>query len=177
MRKHISTRTRFEVLKRDGFTCQYCGRKAPNVELHVDHVQAVVRGGKNDMDNLTSACADCNLGKGPVDLRKSKPHPVNLYISRNTDYRTAGERRAKEVALEVTGWSSISSEHLECLWAAVHAIGIEFLEAALREHISDHSTLAEKADVIERIIVYGLRTIARIVDEDMDGEAEGGAAV
>lgn len=30
-RRNISTRTRFEVIKRDKFTCQYCGAKAPHV--------------------------------------------------------------------------------------------------------------------------------------------------
>ena len=66
---------RWKVLKRDDFTCQYCGRKAPNVELHVDH--KVPRGfsgvtwdfgdGKRigvwDEDNLITSCRDCNLGK------------------------------------------------------------------------------------------------------------------
>lgn len=34
----VSKRTRFEVLRRDGHICQYCGEKAPDVTLHVDHV-------------------------------------------------------------------------------------------------------------------------------------------
>ena len=29
---------RFDVLRRDNYTCKYCGAKAPNVQLHVDHV-------------------------------------------------------------------------------------------------------------------------------------------
>jgi len=28
---------RFEVFKRDSFTCKYCGAKAPEAVLHVDH--------------------------------------------------------------------------------------------------------------------------------------------
>lgn len=64
MRKQISTKTRFEVFKRDGFTCQYCGAHPPAVILHVDHIHPVADGGTNDEDNLVTSCDRCNLGKG-----------------------------------------------------------------------------------------------------------------
>ncbi len=60
----LQPKVRFAVLNRDGFSCRYCGRSAPDVDLHVDHVIPVARGGTNDLDNLVTACADCNLGKG-----------------------------------------------------------------------------------------------------------------
>lgn len=59
----ITTKQRFEILKRDGFACQYCGRKAPDVKLHVDHIVPVSAGGTDDEGNLATACQDCNLGK------------------------------------------------------------------------------------------------------------------
>ena len=62
-RKAISKSTRFEVFKRDKFTCQYCGKAAPEVVLHVDHIDPVSKGGSNDIMNLITACIDCNLGK------------------------------------------------------------------------------------------------------------------
>lgn len=71
MRKPISKKLRFEVFKRDGFACQYCGKKAPEVILHVDHVNPVSKGGKNDILNLITSCSDCNLGKGPRELDDS----------------------------------------------------------------------------------------------------------
>lgn len=54
---------RFEILLRDKFTCQYCGRKPPEVVLQVDHIHPVARGGQNTHENLTTACRDCNSGK------------------------------------------------------------------------------------------------------------------
>lgn len=60
-RKAISTRTRFEVFKRDGFRCMYCGRTPPTVLLHVDHIIAVSNGGSNCKDNLATSCDQCNL--------------------------------------------------------------------------------------------------------------------
>ena len=63
-RKPISKKVRFEVFKRDDFTCQYCGKKPPEAVLHVDHIVPVAEGGSNDVLNLVTACSDCNLGKG-----------------------------------------------------------------------------------------------------------------
>ena len=62
-RKPISKRIRFEIFKRDRFTCQYCGRMPPAVTLQVDHVVAVANGGTNSQLNLLTSCADCNSGK------------------------------------------------------------------------------------------------------------------
>lgn len=59
----ISKKLRFEVFKRDRFTCQYCGKKAPDVVLHVDHIHPISKGGTSDLLNLTTACSGCNLGK------------------------------------------------------------------------------------------------------------------
>lgn len=64
----VSKRTRFEVFKRDRFTCQYCGRKPPAVTLEVDHVVAESAGGPDTHFNLITACFDCNRGKGAVFL-------------------------------------------------------------------------------------------------------------
>jgi len=68
IRKQISKRVRFEVFKRDGFVCHYCGAHPPGVLLHVDHIVAVANGGLNDMDNLITSCEPCNLGKGARSL-------------------------------------------------------------------------------------------------------------
>ena len=35
----ISKKIRFEVFKRDGFTCQYCGKSPPGVTLEADHIK------------------------------------------------------------------------------------------------------------------------------------------
>lgn len=68
MRKALSKKTRFEVFKRDAFACQYCGSHPPQVVLQVDHIVAVAEGGGNDIDNLTTACQPCNLGKAARSL-------------------------------------------------------------------------------------------------------------
>jgi 5-methylcytosine-specific restriction endonuclease McrA len=67
----LTNRQRFEILKRDGFTCQYCGRKPPEVILEVDHIFPVDKGGTNDPSNLIASCYDCNRGKSDVLLDSS----------------------------------------------------------------------------------------------------------
>ena len=67
-RKPISKKMRFEVFKRDRFTCQYCGRMAPDVVLEVDHIKPVAKGGKNEILNLVTSCMDCNRGKSDKEL-------------------------------------------------------------------------------------------------------------
>lgn len=63
-RRGISKKLRFEILKKSRFACAYCGAKAPDVELVVDHVDPVARGGADEPANMVAACFDCNAGKG-----------------------------------------------------------------------------------------------------------------
>lgn len=67
-RTALSKKVRFEVFKRDSFTCQYCAAKPPKVPLEVDHIVPVCKGGKNHIDNLITACFDCNRGKAGNEL-------------------------------------------------------------------------------------------------------------
>lgn len=71
-RKPISKRIRFEVFKRDKFTCQYCGGKAPDFILTIDHIKPICEGGTNSILNLVTSCSVCNSGKGPRVLTNSK---------------------------------------------------------------------------------------------------------
>lgn len=70
-RKPVSKTLRFEVFKRDSFKCQYCGASAPDVLLHVDHIQPVSLGGANEIVNLITACASCNAGKSDRPLTEN----------------------------------------------------------------------------------------------------------
>jgi len=56
---------RYNILRRDDFKCQLCGRtKNDGVTLEVDHKIPVSKGGKTVEDNLRTLCWECNRGKG-----------------------------------------------------------------------------------------------------------------
>jgi hypothetical protein len=67
-REAISRKLRFEVLKRDGFRCVYCGIPAAGATLVLDHVIPVAEGGATEERNLVAACEPCNQGKGKRPL-------------------------------------------------------------------------------------------------------------
>jgi 5-methylcytosine-specific restriction endonuclease McrA len=68
--RSISVRIRALIMERDSFTCRRCGRKAPEVQLVVDHIVPVAKGGTAKQTNLQTLCRDCNSGKSDRD-----PHP------------------------------------------------------------------------------------------------------
>jgi len=81
-RKSTGKRLRFEIFKRDGFTCQYCGAQPPDVVLVVDHIHPVAAGGTSDPLNLITACETCNQGKSDKTLgdRIVRPDADLMYL-------------------------------------------------------------------------------------------------
>lgn len=59
---------RISIFARDAFTCQYCGRRAPQFILHVEHIRSIKDGGSDHPSNLATSCSICNLGKGERSL-------------------------------------------------------------------------------------------------------------
>ncbi len=51
------------ILKRDAYTCQYCGRNGGE-RMTIDHVVPKAQGGRTIWENVVSACRTCNLRKG-----------------------------------------------------------------------------------------------------------------
>jgi hypothetical protein len=78
-RKPISKKVRFEIFKRDSFTCQYCGSHPPSVILEPDHIHPISAGGDNSMDNLITACFDCNRGKAARPLTDIPQSLISKY--------------------------------------------------------------------------------------------------
>lgn len=74
----ISPTLRFAVFRRDAFKCSYCGRRSPDVVLHVDHIIPVAKGGPDDVMNLVTACVDCNRGKADKNLLKKITRENNI---------------------------------------------------------------------------------------------------
>jgi len=65
----IMNKKRFTVLEKHNFSCFYCGKKPPEVELEIDHIIPKAKGGSNELSNLVPACRECNRGKSARVLK------------------------------------------------------------------------------------------------------------
>lgn len=59
-RKRAVKFSRINVLTRDNFTCQYCGKHLPTRKLNYDHVVPRCQGGKTTWENIVTSCFPCN---------------------------------------------------------------------------------------------------------------------
>jgi hypothetical protein len=106
-RKTISKKLRFEVFKRDNFTCQYCSAKPPNVPLEIDHIIPVCKKGTNHIDNLITACFDCNRGKSGNELNSipntlsEKSEIKKIAIAQYREYQKILIQQKKQMEIDV----------------------------------------------------------------------------
>lgn len=163
-RKGLSKRTRFEVFKRDGFRCVYCGRTPVDGPLHVDHVVAVANGGTSDPANLVTACGTCNLGKSDVPLEDRRLVPgldaqsaleqaeqIREYLAAQREVESAkravvSELRARWDELGLTEPSALDS-HLQ---GAVSRYGIPLVVSAIEavNAAAERGRVRRRADLL-----------------------------
>lgn len=152
-RKSIPKRLRFEVFKRDQFTCQYCGRKAPDVVLHVDHIKPISGGGSNDIMNLVTSCIDCNLGKGAKTLSDQ-----SIVEKQRKQAEYLAQRREQIEMLRDWQLELLSQENLE----------IDAVDALVKQLTNNKYTLAEnyKNQTLRKIVrQYGISMVMNAVRE------------
>ena len=68
---------RQNLLERDDYRCQYCGKNLPNKELNMDHVTPRDRGGETNWENIVTCCLRCNSTKG-----NREPHEAGMRLLR-----------------------------------------------------------------------------------------------
>ena len=80
--RQVDSRIMWEVFRRDGYMCRYCGRG--DVPLTVDHVVLWEEGGPTIEENLVTACKRCNKKRGNtpyeewLDSKDYQDSAVNL---------------------------------------------------------------------------------------------------
>jgi len=87
--------TRRNVLARDRWTCQYCGKSSKDkTKMTIDHVMPRSRGGDSSWTNLVAACERCNCVKGnktpkecgmKLNRKPFKPSSVQMHLCRIKD--------------------------------------------------------------------------------------------
>lgn len=133
-RKKISQKNRFEVFKRDAFSCQYCGKSAPNVILEVDHIKPISKGGDNNIINLVTSCFDCNRGKGSKELGDK-----SVITKQHTHLKELNEKR-KQLEMMVE-WredlSNLTNDKIDIIANYINSRSSEYC-------VSDHGKISIK---------------------------------
>jgi 5-methylcytosine-specific restriction endonuclease McrA len=63
--------SRVNIYARDGFHCQYCGKKFEPQDLTFDHIVPKRYGGKTEWTNIVTSCYKCNRIKGGRPLKEA----------------------------------------------------------------------------------------------------------
>ena len=70
--------TKHRLFARDRHVCAYCGGHYPELELTVEHILPVSRGGRHEWTNVVTACRSCNTRKG--NRRPEEARMPLLYV-------------------------------------------------------------------------------------------------
>lgn len=154
--RNVSKKTRFEVFKRDKFTCQYCGRKAPNVVLNCDHIKPVAENGSNGIMNLVTSCADCNIGKSDRRLDDSAS------VEKARRQAELMQERSEQIEM-MAEWAenvSMMRAEIDAINRALHGMGIGRLttqgEAEARKILKKYTIAEYIYALVVAIDSYGI---------------------
>ncbi len=160
----MNARLRYEILRRDGYRCRYCGKTADDgAKLHIDHVIPTALGGLDEPGNLVAACADCNNGKASTNaddpivadvqddalrwaeaiktaaLDQTIEKDLELFVIEEFDASWSRWKVGSEIVWRAPGWKeSIRSFHRAGLELRMM---IELADEAMgKDHISAYNT-------------------------------------
>lgn len=87
-KKPLRSNTDYAMFLRDNFTCIYCGKSSieHGVKLEVEHITPILLGGLTTIDNLITACSDCNCSKNANPLPPAIAERIyNILLARNAN--------------------------------------------------------------------------------------------
>lgn len=138
-RSPLSKKLRFEVFKRDNFTCQYCGAQPPKVVLEVDHIHPIAEGGSSEPENLITSCNLCNRGKGKRVLGDKIIRPDADLMWLQTQQELAELKRYQKVKAQREKATVEIVGQLQQHWMDVTGLDWSPSDAHCRQLINRHS--------------------------------------
>jgi HNH endonuclease len=159
-REPISKKLRFEIFKRDSFTCQYCGKKAPDVILHCDHIKPVAEGGTSDILNLLTSCVECNLGKAARTLAE------HTTLTKQMDQLAELQTRREQIEMLIEwreGLANLEEDVLAKLakrWSSLCEGAVALTPTGmdhLRRFMKEHGIELVMQAMQESLLTYGRR--------------------
>lgn len=180
-RKAIPKAVRFEVFKRDKFTCQYCGAKAPDVMLECDHITPHSLTQDNSILNLVTACHACNNGKSDKvlsdDSALAKQHAQLSQLQERRDQLEMMMQWQRGLAKIDTGevdalakfyedvvpGRSLTDSGKADIKTALRFYSVEIVATILRETVATHLSVdggkatPETAEIVARVFFNELK--------------------
>ena len=150
LRRFIPLDMKAEILERDGFKCQICGKfltpckdskrfaKLGSGLFHIDHIVPVVQGGRATLENLRLSCPECNLKRKKKfsfrDLLKESRGklPQAAAVCGNLPLESESESESESN----TNPEAENAPARVGTTAAAAALGIEAYAAANLDHLS-----------------------------------------
>lgn len=156
-RMPVSNKIRFEVFKRDGFTCQYCGRKTPEVVLEVDHIVPVKENGTDDIQNLVTSCFECNRGKAGTPLqqvftRKDLKEDLLFLAEQELQLKEYNKLVEEKKLREQAGLDLINAKFQE-IWKKEHLVLSDDCQRGMRQFLR----LFHVEKILEAVELAGCR--------------------
>lgn len=159
----ISTTKRLKVLERDEYTCQFCGRHAPNVELQVDHKIPRAMGGKDWISNLQTLCVECNQAKS-AGIYGVGDHKIKLFIELMLEFK-------KEIKTEILEELKNNHQYEKTSQHNTHSTKDDIIDSTNNEDelIMRATEICYKlgrgsASLLQRKLKIGYARAARIID-------------
>ncbi len=150
----VGKTARFEVFRRDNFTCKYCGQSAPEVVIDIDYVVPISLGGSDKPSNLVTACRDCNQGKAS----RSMGDPFAEKVNEDAEGWAEAIRRAAEERRKVREIELRNAHEFYSLWIE-YGPGVD-LPYDFPQTITRFLSLGlEKSDLAELVVTVDHRGI------------------
>jgi hypothetical protein len=186
-RAAIGKSQRFEIFKRDHFTCQYCGAQPPNIVLVLDHIHPVCEGGDNSETNLIASCEACNQGKAGRTLARvpNRPDADLLYLEAQQEiaelrqFQRAKVERDKVLAQIVVALQDTWSKYMpeSCDWVPAEHILMSMLSKYNPETVELGVITTARNIQAGRVKTYGshwVRYMWGVMRTEVEENARGG---
>ncbi|MFT5173939.1 MAG: hypothetical protein ACI8W7_002123 [Gammaproteobacteria bacterium] len=83
-----------ELFQRDSGLCMYCGLTHTEATLTRDHVRPLSQGGRDEWNNVVSACKSCNHAKGPRTPEQAGMSLLAIpYVPNRAEYLVLSNRK------------------------------------------------------------------------------------
>lgn len=89
-RKRLKQRDRADIYKSLNGRCAYCGQLIAYKDMHVEHVQPLVKNGADCFANMLPSCSDCDTLKGDCGLEEFRHKLENIeneILQKKLEYR------------------------------------------------------------------------------------------